>query len=1725
MKKNQMLILFIIIYSLFVETFEEIKVLNLITFSDKEQYIAIVDSTSFKIPASYVLDNPEKYLYIYPRNQDDSDNPNKAAFKIYFKKFSDTDKNINYLESDYSTLDLNSGLFIRIGDLKYDKASIFINAYETCNFWLYYKYTSSPDFPEYDFYTNFQLNQFILPRNSAISINSKINIKYNAYLMILSKTSLRNIEIKLSYNENDYTYQNGVFLYPNAYSAFFDTNEFTTNLLNTEVEIKNKNNKDEIILLGYISLITNQIFPNPIYNGFQLYLEGNSGTLSFLQNSGNSKYEQYFTTQTYSKTIKMIFYNSQNVEEKSHAITEYNSMFHYNLDTNGRLKFSFVGTPSRSSLYFQYLDYNKLEIAQKLAQPLVTGSPKTIYLPAKKSMYHFLPIERESISLHYYLRSRCQQNITASFKTCINYPDECSFTDKIDEKEIIPFINNIGLWYSKPTNRSELQLIYVYCEKECSYDILMTYDDDPLFLFPENNYTKFISISGEDIYSLPVFEYLSNFEQINIDLNVMSGKADLILKNGRDGNEIERSDYTLDKFGNKQAYIISKEKFTTASYYKKDIYAIVKGEKNTFYNLMYGSGSSQTKLLDNNRVIIESLTVPTKNKESEVTKTFTFTNNENKIFISITTKTCKFNAVIGSVNKQAKNYNFEVTTKGNIDVKINLINDGIICNEGFQEEVTIFSYTESNTNILLSENTLINNTFSVNQITFTYLFKPSETENVDNSFNIDIEKTSTDELSLTYTLERKSFNITTPKDLSCSRTYSIISTKNVYFNNKLINEYCNSLDQNEICYLTMTFGQKSPSFSLYLNKNGHKIVRQITDKTLVTSANSKSVQYYFIDLNQNYKTEVIINSYEQDLEVAHVLNSGTKLDESNLPSQFLSSSNYFKITQEAKKDCGIYCRLYIAVRVPEDSNKKELFTTFSITYLYKDTDKAVTPINLPLNYYSQYSFSDSGLKEINYYVNKVVANTQIAIELVVIKQNEDDNSVITASISGIDKTEPLTSNTRILNAVVKNSLSINIKYSGDIEPAYKLKISTVGIVTTSPIIPILSSFSEKCKSKTCFYTVDISQSIEENYAYFYVPELEDAVIYIRKLEKINKDSTSDSSKYDVSSDNEIKRTNWYQYKLGEKGYSLFIKVSKTSEIESSLSTSFYSKPNKITLNYGDKRIFNIGQSSTIESILFIINKKETSANQKYKINIHAIRGNGIFKHNDEKYFIGLNSTYKEDMSIIINEDKISNLELTATNEKDGAADKQDFVFTIEYIINTDFEFVNQIENNKINSFKIMNSIKLDDLYFYMKAENSNKIYNDVSMNLKIYSNTSTYDIKSYIGDESFINKITDIKNENSKGEIRTFITGGPSKGNLTFARLTIPSSEFTYTQNKDQYVYIVFSPNGEKSEKVKIDLYPYNMTNNSPLARNQLFVQKIPSKTTDYQLLLVKSDIDYSQEVKIIIIRPLSKKYEYGIGISNKIENSKIRSVKEGLVRNELDVYGKSVISLNPSDSRYILYNIYSKETEEKEDLLIFSYQNQFSTEQSIYGGVSEVNFNVSGTKNNIIMKITEIPSKYKSKTTYIFNAYEKSKVNDININEKHKPLYLFFSEIKPDYTMYKILESDEYKSKTYKESNFDYVGEFYFTCIAVIEDNEREEYLGFYSNLIIEGTKKEEEEGGGLLDYMKNHVFATILIIIILLFFIGIMINVCRNERKSKGSGKNGAVNIEVNGELLKDV
>ena len=93
-------------------------------------------------------------------------NMNKAIIKIFFKqvpsKESAKDLKLNYLNSDFSSIDFNSGLFINLLDLKYDTAVIFIISYEICNLMVQYKYADKINFPTYFQYSNFQLNQFFL---------------------------------------------------------------------------------------------------------------------------------------------------------------------------------------------------------------------------------------------------------------------------------------------------------------------------------------------------------------------------------------------------------------------------------------------------------------------------------------------------------------------------------------------------------------------------------------------------------------------------------------------------------------------------------------------------------------------------------------------------------------------------------------------------------------------------------------------------------------------------------------------------------------------------------------------------------------------------------------------------------------------------------------------------------------------------------------------------------------------------------------------------------------------------------------------------------------------------------------------------------------------------------------------------------------------------------------------------------------------------------------------------------------------------------------------------------------------------------------------------------------------------------------------------------------------------------------------------------------------------
>ena len=116
----------IIITSFFILTSSQ----SSITFTKNIQFFDLDISEEKKITAIYDHNIEYNYLYIYPKNKDTGMNINKGNIKIYFKENSSQDPNINlnvnYLNSDYSTIDFNSGLFIEIKKLKYNSATLYL---------------------------------------------------------------------------------------------------------------------------------------------------------------------------------------------------------------------------------------------------------------------------------------------------------------------------------------------------------------------------------------------------------------------------------------------------------------------------------------------------------------------------------------------------------------------------------------------------------------------------------------------------------------------------------------------------------------------------------------------------------------------------------------------------------------------------------------------------------------------------------------------------------------------------------------------------------------------------------------------------------------------------------------------------------------------------------------------------------------------------------------------------------------------------------------------------------------------------------------------------------------------------------------------------------------------------------------------------------------------------------------------------------------------------------------------------------------------------------------------------------------------------------------------------------------------------------------------------------------------------------------------------------------
>ena len=220
-----------------------------------------IDYVQVNTPNTYIVKaafDTKKYLYIYPEFDPD----NKGVFKIFFKKYSQNDEVANILDSEFYTLEVNSGLLINANELNYKEANIFIVGFGSINIYMMFEIVSGITFPNTTL-----TNQFLLPKKTKVQIDYYINSNKENAISIVSKYSLRNINIKITkQDKSDITSEKGGYVYPNGFSFWFDMSKYKTGTYNVEIENKNINSRDEIIILGYTMFDGEQTFPNSIVN-------------------------------------------------------------------------------------------------------------------------------------------------------------------------------------------------------------------------------------------------------------------------------------------------------------------------------------------------------------------------------------------------------------------------------------------------------------------------------------------------------------------------------------------------------------------------------------------------------------------------------------------------------------------------------------------------------------------------------------------------------------------------------------------------------------------------------------------------------------------------------------------------------------------------------------------------------------------------------------------------------------------------------------------------------------------------------------------------------------------------------------------------------------------------------------------------------------------------------------------------------------------------------------------------------------------------------------------------------------------------------------------------------------------------------------------------------------------------------------------------------------------
>ena len=606
----------------------------------------------------------------------------------------------------------------------------------------------------------------------------------------------------------------------------------------------------------------------------------------------------------------------------------------------------------------------------------------------------------------------------------------------------------------------------------------------------------------------------------------------------------------------------------------------------------------------------------------------------------------------------------------------------------------------------------------------------------------------------------------------------------------------------------------------------------------------------------------------------------------------------------------------------------------------------------------------------------------------------------------------------------------------------------------------------------------------------------------------------------------MQRPNWCEYSIN-KDKSLLIRLASLTgnKISTNLLTSFYTKPSSVTLNYGEKRLFNFKQNENSEININI--PKAVGSNIKYRIDLHAVKGNFVFNIMEQSYNLGLQANYKEDMSIIIDSDNVDkNLVLKANKLIfDKVNINNEFVFSVEYTVESNNKIIYEIENEKMNSFKFYKESGLSNIHLFMKANytitNNKKTYKDINMNIKIYTENAEFDIKSYIVNEAIVEKCKNgslnAPEGNTIGNIVKYINGGKKEyGDLALSKLEIGSDSFNnyINDNSQIYVYLIFTQKeGNQNKNVNINIYSYDMSNKKPLAMNELYIQKIPPNSIDYQFLLVKSDLFYSNDILIQYSPPNSIKYDYGVMLSKNANNERA-TTKEIISTSNMN-NGKKELLVNSREAnlRYLLFNIYADKNnlENNQDLFLFKYKH-YDLGKELYFDDCNLDFNVTGTLDKLTFDFKTYNPRYETgKSVIIINGYDK---NSVSTNAT--AFSLIFSDKKPAFTQYIIGKTKDKQEFSTNLSGGDYI----FACLQVIEDSEREEFIGQKLVTINLGGKNGKGILDDFIDYVKNHVLATVIIALIIIGVITMMICICKKERNRENKIE---IKVkEVSGELV---